>query len=263
MLVGTKDSPNSVQCIAMLRTWLCVHVVVLAVVIVFGRWGWLLLFQQLLAIERTGRVELKPRPYAIQIEKVVFVAGELNYQRVFVWPVPSQPSSETSSAYMVQLTFEEWIDANWAGVARLESLLRHPLQLVQEAVWHAFELCWRVVCILPQHLDHVGEQIIVAAALVLRRSSAHHLEGVRQQPEGRRHVFWLRHGIGVCMRLRIGRVYQLELREECREIWSAWRRLRLVVLVGNVVLDCMLSIGVLHEMAYRRALAFVARHVGG
>lgn len=68
-------------------------------------------------------------------------------------------------------------------------------------------------------------------------------------------------GIGVC--LRIGRVYELELREEGREIGSPRRSSRPVLLFGYAVLNCISLIHALGAMTYRRALAFVARHDGG
>lgn len=58
------------------RIWLRVHVVVLAVLIIVDRWWrWLLLLQELFAIEWACRIELEPGSYAIEIEIVVFVTG--------------------------------------------------------------------------------------------------------------------------------------------------------------------------------------------
>jgi hypothetical protein len=161
---------------------------------------------------------------------------------------PSQPRTAGrlthASTGNHKLTFEERVDADGACVGRLEALFRHTLQLIQEAVWHALELRWRVVCVLSQHLNHVRQQIMLPASLglVVRRSSAHHLEGVGQQPKGRRHVLGLGHRIGVGVCLRIRRVHEFELREESGQIWPAGRLLRPLVLVGDVVLDCALSV---------------------
>ena len=77
----------------MLPTRLCIHVVVLPIVVVFGRRGRLLLLKKLLAVERAGRVQLEPRSYTIQVEAVVLMAGQLYDQRILVWPPVSRAPS--------------------------------------------------------------------------------------------------------------------------------------------------------------------------
>jgi len=128
---------------------LSVHVVVLAIVIVLYWWRWLLLLQQLLAIKRTGGIELQPRPYAVQVKVVILMAGELDYKRILVFSryELANVSMHLSSAGC-QLTFKERVDADGAGVGRLQTLLGHALQLVQESVRHTFELGWRVIGVL-------------------------------------------------------------------------------------------------------------------
>jgi hypothetical protein len=67
-----------------LRTRLSIHVVVLAIIVVIGWRRRLLLLEELLAIEGASRVQLQPRPYAVQVEAVVLVAGQLYDQRILV-----------------------------------------------------------------------------------------------------------------------------------------------------------------------------------
>jgi hypothetical protein len=51
-----------------------VHIVIFSVVIVLGWWRWLLLLQQLFAIEWARGVEFEPRTDAVQVEPMVLVA---------------------------------------------------------------------------------------------------------------------------------------------------------------------------------------------
>lgn len=128
---------------------LSVHIVILAIFIVLYWWRWLLLLQQLLAIKRAGGVKLQPRPYAVQVKVVILMAGELNYERILVfsqYELANVLMHLSSAGY--QLTFKERIDANGAGVGRLQALLRHALQLVQKSVRYAFELGWRIIGVL-------------------------------------------------------------------------------------------------------------------
>lgn len=62
-----------------------IHVVILFFVIVDYWWRWLLLFEKFFAIERTRRIQLQPRSDAVEIEPVVFVAGQLNNKRILVY----------------------------------------------------------------------------------------------------------------------------------------------------------------------------------
>lgn len=139
------------------------------------------------------------------------------------------------------LALEKRVHADRARVGWLQTLLGDSLQLVQEAVGHALELGGRVICILPKYLDHIPQQITVsspdsfAAGLVVRRSSAHHLECIGKQAKRRRHVFRLRQGIGIGV-CRVGCIYEFKLGEKGREIWSTRRRLWLVCF--DIVFHC-------------------------
>ena len=82
-LIGISRTP--LQCIGVLHMRLCVHIVIFAVVIIFRRRMRLLLLQKLFAIERTGRIKFEPRPYAVQIEEMVLVAGQLDDKRILVY----------------------------------------------------------------------------------------------------------------------------------------------------------------------------------
>jgi hypothetical protein len=69
-LVSPGLHRNALLCQACLR----IHIVVLSIVIIYGRRWRLLLFEKLFPIERACRVELEPGPYAVQIKVMVLVA---------------------------------------------------------------------------------------------------------------------------------------------------------------------------------------------
>jgi hypothetical protein len=62
----------------------CIHIVILAIFFIGWRWRLLLLHERL-PVERTRRIELQPRLYALQVEQVVFVARKAYNERMRVY----------------------------------------------------------------------------------------------------------------------------------------------------------------------------------
>jgi len=84
--------PGNGMCLVTPGAWLLnfagsassIHVIVLAILIIcWWRWRWLLLYQYL-SIEWACWVELQPGLYTFQIEEVILVAWQTDYQRVRV-----------------------------------------------------------------------------------------------------------------------------------------------------------------------------------
>lgn len=93
---------------------------------------------------------------------------------------------------------------------------------------------------LPQLLDHTSQEVIAAGsalAPLVRRSSAHHIKSVGEQPECSSYILRLGQCVGIVVRLRIRRVDQFERGEKSAEIGSTRGLLRLVFLGGDVVFD--------------------------
>lgn len=80
-----------------------IHIIILSLV-VLDRRRRLLLLQQHLAIQRTGRIELQPRLDALQIEEMVLVAGKADDEGVGVYTEPFI-SAKMSMFVVVDMTY--------------------------------------------------------------------------------------------------------------------------------------------------------------
>lgn len=129
----------------------CVHVVVLSFIFVLClRRRRLFLLQQHLPIERTRRIQLQPRPYALQVESVGLVTWKFHNQRVLIYPDVRRVYSRLPP--LRTHTIEERIPTNRTTIFLPQRRFRHPLQLIQETIRHTLHLIRRIIGALHQAL---------------------------------------------------------------------------------------------------------------